>query len=206
MEFIKINLLVLFLLFTSIHFSQTHNELQKAFSESYSLEKNEEYDKAITILLNNYSEDNYETNLRLGWLNHLAGKQKQAIQYYKICINLMPVSIEPLWGIVNPYVANDDWMNVEKTYRTMLKIDPKNSVANYKLGLIYYYRKNYTLAQKYFDVTLNLYPFDYDILLISGWTHYFLGNINKAKVLFQKTLLNKPNDASALEGLALIKL
>ena len=94
---------------------------------------------------------------------------------------------------------------MEKTYFSILKLEPRNASALYKLGLIYYYRKNYTSAKKYFDVALNLYPLDYNTLLMSAWTNYFLGNLNEAKILFNRVLLLYQTDASALEGLSLIK-
>jgi Flp pilus assembly protein TadD len=50
-----------------------------------------------------------------------------------------------------------------------------------------------------------MYPFDYDNLVLYAWTNYQLGKLREAKVLFNKVLLNKPNDASAKEGLGLIK-
>jgi tetratricopeptide (TPR) repeat protein len=81
----------------------------------------------------------------------------------------------------------------------------KNATASYNLGLIYYYRKDYVNAKKYFDVSLNLSPFGYNNMLMSAWTNYFLGNKNEATVLFNKVLLYSPNDKSALEGLSLIK-
>ena len=64
---------------------------------------------------------------------------------------------------------------------------------------------DYISAKKYFDVSLNLFPFNYNNLLMSAWTNYFLGNKNEASVLFNKTLLCSPNDKSDLEGLSLIK-
>lgn len=185
--------------------AQTQKELQDAFSKSYTQESNKNYDDAIKTLTAVYSDNNYEVNLRLGWLNYLAGKNDKSITHYKNCIKLMPSSTEALWGIINPYSVKEDWVSVEKTYFSILKLDPKNSKANYSLGLIYYYRKNYTNAKKYFDVALNLYPFDYNSLLMSAWTSYFLGRMQEAKVLFNKVLLNQPNDTSALEGLSLIK-
>lgn len=207
MEFLnKKTTLMLFLLFHSVLlFSQSQSELQNAFSESYSLEKEKKYDEAIEILFLVYSKNNYEISLRLGWLNYLAGKQDKSIQYYKESISIMPVAIEPLFGILKPYDSQKDWVNVEKTYLKIIKLDNKNSLANYKLGLVYYYRKNYTKAKNYFDTVLNLYPFDYDTVLISAWTNYFLGNMQNSKVLFNKVLLLSPSDSSALEGLELIK-
>ena len=99
----------------------------------------------------------------------------------------------------------ENYNEIEKTYLAILKIESKNSLANYYLGLIYYYRKDYLNAKKYFDVSLNLYPFGYNNMLMSAWTNYYLGNKNEASILFNKTLLYSPHDKSALEGLSLIK-
>jgi len=52
---------------------------------------------------------------------------------------------------------------------------------------------------------LNRYPFDYDIIMMTAWTQFRKSETRKAKILFNKALLNRPNDSSALEGLKLIK-
>ena len=52
---------------------------------------------------------------------------------------------------------------------------------------------------------MNLYPFDYDGNHMLGWCYLNLGRNNDAKVVFQKALLNRPTDASVLEGLSKIK-
>ena len=117
----------------------------------------------------------------------------------------MPAATEPKWAIINPFTKLESWNDIEKTYLLILKLDSKNNTANYNLGLIYYYRKDYFSAKKYLDVSLNLSPFGYNNMLMSAWTNYFLGNKSQASVLFNKTLLYSPNDKSALEGLSLIK-
>jgi TolA-binding protein len=78
-------------------------------------------------------------------------------------------------------------------------------VALYRLGMIYYSRKDYNKAQPLFKKVVYMYPFGYDGLLMLAWTTYFLGNSNQAKVLFNKVCLYNPGDKSALEGLGLIK-
>ena len=117
----------------------------------------------------------------------------------------MPAAIEPIWAIITPLSIMENWVEVEKFYLAILKIDSKNSTANYNLGSIYYYRKNYVVAKKYLDVSLNLFPFNYDNLILSAWINYYLGNKNDARILFNKTLLYKSGDASAMEGLSLLK-
>jgi hypothetical protein len=52
---------------------------------------------------------------------------------------------------------------------------------------------------------VNLYPFDYDGTIMFAWTNLKILKLREAKLLFQKALLIKPGDSSALEGLASIQ-
>lgn len=185
--------------------AQTNKALMNAFSQSYDYEAIQKYDAAINTLTVAYTASSYETNLRLGWLYYLSGKHKESVSYYQKAIALMPAATEPKWAIINPYTKLENYGEIEKVYLSILKLDSKNTTANYNLGLMYYYRKDYFSAKKYFDVALNLSPFNYNHMLMSAWNNYFLGNKNEAVTLFNKTLLYSPNDKSALEGLSLIK-
>jgi len=205
METLKHLFLLIFISFSASLFSQNSKDIQAAFSKSYTLEYEYNYSGAIEALKKVYVESNYETNLRLGWLHYLSGKQVESSQYYQKAIKLMPLSIEARLGYVLPQISLNNWNNVKSTYLDILKIDPKNSTANYRLGLIHYYAKEYKIAIKYFETLANLYPFDYDSILMFAWAHYQLGKLREAKVLFQRVLLIKPNDESAQEGLSLIK-
>jgi tetratricopeptide (TPR) repeat protein len=198
-------IIVVFVTFIMIQANAQSKELQAAFSKSYESETNKKYDAAISALNAVYSASSYEINLRLGYLNYTAGKYKEAVPFYQKAMDLMPAATEPKWAIINAYTNLENWNEIEKVYLAILRIDPKNASASYYLGLIYYYRKEYVSAKKYFDVALNQYPFGYDNMLMSAWTNYFLGNKNEAVILFNKTLLYSPNDKSALEGLSLIK-
>jgi tetratricopeptide (TPR) repeat protein len=185
--------------------AQSNKPLTAVFKQSYEYEATKNYEAAINVINSLYSETSYEINLRLGWLYYLSGKHKESITYYQKAATIMPAATEPMWGIINPYAKIENWEEIEKIYISILKIDSKNTKANYNLGLIYYYRKDYKNAKKYFDVDLNLTPFGYPNLLMTAWTNYYLGNKNEASILFNKVLLYSPNDKSALEGLSLIK-
>ncbi len=186
-------------------YGQNNKALQDAFTNSYVHEAQKNYAQAINDIQVAYGEGSYEMNLRLGWLHYMNGNFDESVKFYRKAVTLMPAATEPLWGIINPLSKQEKWNEVEKTYLGILKLDEKNTSANYRLGLIYYYRKDYVNAKKYFDVSLNLYPFDYDSMLMSAWTNFFLGKMSEARVLFNKVLLYKPNDSSALEGLGMIK-
>jgi tetratricopeptide (TPR) repeat protein len=204
MNYIKTSLLALFTLFVISAHAQ-NKELAAAFAQSYDYEAVYKYDAAIASLNAVYNEKSYEVNLRLGWLNYAAGKHAEAVKFYQKASELMPASTEAKWAIINPLTQLKSWVEIEKVYLAILKLDAKNATANYNLGYIYYYRKDYVNAKKYFDVALNLAPFGYNNMLMSAWTAYFLGNKNDAVILFNKVLLYSPNDKSALEGLSLIK-
>ena len=185
--------------------AQEKAPMEEAFKTSYILESNADYSKAAEVLKKVYDESSYEQNLRLGWLNYQAGLFTESIAFYNKSIQLMPMSIEARLGFVLPAAALGNWNQVVTRYNEVLKIDPNHYTVNYRMGLIYYGRLDYQTAYKYFEKIANLYPFDYDALLMFGWTNFKLGKLREAKVLFGKALLNKPGDASAREGYDLIK-
>ncbi len=170
------------------------------------MESGKKYNEAIEALKSINAINNYQIQIRLGWLTYSAKRYNEPVIAYKKAAELIPASVEALFGAVNSLVApKKKWEEVEQTYLAILKNDAKNSSINFRLGQIYYNRKEYSKAEKYFSTALNLYPFDYDSMLMSGWNYYFLGKYSEAKELFNRVLLYSPKDSSALEGLALIK-
>ena len=200
-------LAVSLLLFSSFTlFSQTnYTVLQDAFSKSQEYEKRGNFSDAIATMKSIYAEDSYEINLRLGWVTYLGGLFTESSAYYQKAIKLMPYAIEPKIGFANPASALGNWEQVIAQYIDILAIDPQNTLVNYRMGSIYYGRKDYARAEKYLEKVINLFPFDYDTMILYAWTNFKLGKLREAQVMFNKVLLNKPKDVSALEGLSLIK-
>jgi tetratricopeptide (TPR) repeat protein len=207
MEFLKRKLILLIL--TTTGFSSaaqvSQEALEAAFNKSYQHEKAGDFSAAADVLKKVFDESSYELNLRLGWLNYNAGLFDESVIFYSNAQKLKPYSEEARFGLILPKAALGRWNEVIELYNKILEISPNNSVALYRLGLIYYGRKDYNKAQPLFKKVVDLYPFGYDGLLMLGWTSYFLGNYPQAKVLFNKVLLYSPGDASAKEGLQLIK-
>jgi tetratricopeptide (TPR) repeat protein len=196
-------LFVTVLLFNVNTFAQ--NKEQEAFNNSYTLEYYGEYAEAAKAIRKDYDEKSYETNIRAGWLHYEAGMYVESQNYYKKAIALKPNSIEAKLGYIYPAAALGNTEQVIEQYKNILKIDPQNTTANYRLGLIYYERKDYKLAYSYFESVVNIYPFGYDALLMYAWSNFQLGKTKEAKVLFKKSLLLYPTSESALQGLSLIK-
>ncbi|MEI8007573.1 MAG: tetratricopeptide repeat protein [Bacteroidota bacterium] len=196
----------LILAFSLNAFAQTSYTVQQdAFSKSYSYESRGNFTDAITAMKTVYQEDSYEINLRLGWVEYLAGQFTESSAYYQKAIKLKPYAIEAKIGFANPASALGNWDQVITQYNDVLAIDPQNTIVNYRMGSIYYGRKDYAKAEKFLEKVVNLYAFDYDSMVLYAWTEYRLGKLREAQVLFNKALLMRPKDASATEGLGLIK-
>lgn len=200
---IKLLTAAMFLFISAATFAQSN--LETVFTNSYAAEKNGKYADGIKALKDVYDEKSYEINMRLGYLHYMAGLFTESTTYYEKAINLMPYAIEARFGYVLPAAALGNWDKVLHQYLEIVKIDPQNTKANYRLGSIYYGRKDYTTAFKYLEKVVNLYPFDYDGLILYAWTNLQLGKTKEARLLFEKVLWLSPRDKSALEGLSYIK-
>jgi tetratricopeptide (TPR) repeat protein len=196
---------MIFILSVLASIAQDYTRLTSAFRESYAKEKSGKYDEAASALKACYDPASYEINLRLGWLTYLQGQFSESLDYYKKAVDLMPYAIEPCLGLVLPASSLANWDMVITHYNKILAIDPNNTVTLYRLGLISYDRKDFKQAYLYFEKVVNLYPFDYQSVLMLAWTNYKLGKTREAKILFNKALLYYPEDESAKEGLRLLK-
>ena len=169
--------------------------LAAIFNQSENFETNKDYKSAIETMNKIYDKASYEMNLRMGWLQYLAGDYTQSENYYKRAIDIKPNAIEPRKGYTYPLAAENktDELIVQDT--KILDLDALNYDANYYMGLIYYNKKDYQTARKYLDKLVVLYPFAYDGLIMDARTKYNMGNTADAKVLFEKVLLMTPSDA-----------
>jgi len=197
----KIFFVIVFLTSAILLRAQTNTVLQKAFHNSYTDEYNKNYTAAINDIYPYYSENNYELNIRLGWLNYLNKNYNASQVYYQRAINIKPGSIEAKFGYVKPLYFLQSWDKVLEQYIDIIKIDPQNTQANYWAGIIYYNRKQYEAAIRCFRMVVTLYPFDYDGNHMLAWSCLMAGKKSEAVTYFEKALLIKPEDASSLDGL-----
>ena len=200
---------LLFILIPFLTFSfakaQEYAAWQTPFEKSYAQERDNKFREALEVLENDYVEDSYEFNIRFGWLYYNLGDFPKSKTYYKKAMDLLPYSQQAQFGYVLPLAGLGEWDAIIEVYKNILETDSKNTLANYRLGAIYYERKEYQLAYNYLEEVINLYPNDYDSNLLFAWTNLQMGKLKEAKVLFNKVLLIRPGDESAKEGLSLIQ-
>jgi len=176
-------------------YAQDINEkMLSAFSASYSEEITKDYTKAIESLKSVYNENSYETNLRLGWLCYLKKDYNESGRYYRQAIKLKPTSVEARLGLINPLSAQEKWAEAFLEYQDILKTDPQNSIANYRIALMYYYKKDFPHAESHLAIVIDHYPFDYDGLLLMGQVKLAMGKLTESKNYYQRALLYNPTN------------
>jgi len=176
----------------------------KVFESSYTYEKNGDFAKAIEKMKWLNTNTSYEANLRLGWLHYCARQYSGSISYYEKAHSILPGSQEAQLGMVLPLSALGYWDKVIAVYQSILSDCPNNSAVCYKLGMVYYNSGDFKNAWLYFGKVVELYPFDYNGLLMYAWSTLKIGKLREAQGLFNKVLLCAPKDTSALEGLQII--
>lgn len=171
-----------------------------AFSKSYAFEYDMQYTKAITALTD-LNADTYECNLRLGWLYYLNKDYTKSETYYKKAVSSEPLSVEARFGLALPLSAMGNWNDVLLAYLEIIKLDPNNSTANYRIASIYYNRKDNTNATTYIQKVIKLYPFDYDSNLLYGKILMAEGKNADAKKYLTKALEYNPQSDDAKAAL-----
>ncbi len=176
-----------------------------AFEQSYAAEASGSYPEAIARLEPFLTNTHYEVSLRLGWLHYLNGDFPLSVKHYRQAMKLMPYAIEPKLGYVLPLAGLGNWDEVMAIYEEILHIDPQNTLVHYRMGVIFYERGNFEEAFRHVEKVVNLYPFDYDSVVLFAWIHLRMQRLEKAKILFQKALMIQPPSESAREGLRLLE-
>ncbi len=197
--------IVLNLVFSAIVFAgNSQTTVSDAFSKSYTYETSKEYTKAIASMDKVYDASSYSINLRLGWLNYLAGDYTKSQSYYKKAITLEARSVEARLGYAYPLSAMGNWDDVIHIYQEILAVDPGNSLVNYRMSSIYFARKDYEKAASYAEKVVKLYPFDYDTNYLLGQIYISQGKLKEAKQHLTNALNYNPSSTEVKELLSKI--
>lgn len=191
---------IILILVAFFNIAKAQQTSEAAFYKSYSFEYEAQYTKAISALTDLHL-DSYQINLRLGWLYFMNKDYVKSELYYRKAISLETSSIEARYGLVLPLSTVLNWNSVLLVYLEIVKLDPNNSVANYRIASIYLARKDYNNSRIYVLKVLKLYPFDYDSNLLSGKILVAQNKNADAKKYFTKALEYNPQSEEAKTAL-----
>ena len=175
------------------------------YQMSYELEAAGKYRAASDALARvpRNQRNSYIFHLRNAWLLYMAQDYNASIGSYQKAIKASPSAIEPKLGVMLPQMALRRWVDVEKTARQVLKVDPLNYLAQSRLAYALYNLGRYKDAEAHYSKLHTLYPGDVDMAAGLAWAILKQGNRNdEAAATFRTILLIAPKHASALEGLS----
>lgn len=192
-------LTVLLIFTTSSCFAISAQDIQSAYHHSYTYEKLQDYKNAINALspVALAYPDGYTLNLRLGWLNFLAGHFVNAKHYYEQAIRAAPGAIEPRLGYLMPLLAQEKFAMAETVANQILTIDPNNYYGNLRLTYALRMEKKYNTAEKIDNKILALYPTNVAFMVELALTKVGLGDTAKADELFRNVLILDPENTTA---------
>jgi tetratricopeptide (TPR) repeat protein len=195
--------LLVTLLFNTISFSLTYEDIKNAYQKSYLYEKIGDYADAVKALMPVYKAypNGYTVNLRLGWLFYLLKKYDNSEFHYRKAIKAIPSSVEAKLGLTLPLMAQQKWQETERVIYQILKTDYYNYYGNLKLCYVLEQEKKYPLMQTVALKMLAIYPTSVPFLVYLAKSYYYLGNKEKAVKLFKDVLILDPENVTAKEFL-----
>lgn len=193
---------VLLLVIVSPLLAQELNSYQAAYAKSFMLEQKSQYKDANQVLAAIYTQysNDYELNLRLGWLSYLEGSHVNSVRYFKRALSIKTSSIEAMNMIILPYLAQKDWGGAEQYAMMVLRQEPANYYANLRLAWVLYCKQSYKLALDRYAYLNKYYPSDLDVKLGIASCFLALNQPDKALPYYNEILKVSPHHATAIQG------
>lgn len=192
-------------LLAAFHFSRAADALDQAaalWSESQASEQSGDYAGALAALaqFEKVSGDRYLTELRAGWLSHLAKKYGEAVRHYQAASQAAPDAVNPLLGLSAAYQMMSDAPKAERAAEQVLPRDPGNYTALVTVARLNFLKADYRKAGQGYEALLKAYPEDAAALSGAGWANLYLNKKREAAENFRRLLILSPAYAYARQG------
>ncbi len=146
-------------------------------------------------------QNNYNAYIQLG-LIFAARHNPLAVEYYNNALNIDAKSIEAHYGLGMYYQDNGLLNEALASYNNILLIDSTNKFAHYNMGYIHLVDlKMYREAIKYFDKAIKFAPDYHEAYYNKGYCYELLGDMQNARINYNKALEIETNYNYAIEGL-----
>ena len=150
-----------------------------------------------------YAEDPYLQN-DLGLAYMAMEKIDLAIDHFKKAVEIKPDYAPAKNNLGTSYLAKKNWDDAIACFKgitgDLLYATPHYPLSN--LGFAYYNKKEYRLAEKYYQDALKIEPWFVIALRGLGKTYIAMGKIPEAVAVFEKAVKNSPRFAGLYFDLA----
>lgn len=123
---------------------------------------------------------------------------------FMIGIAVFVMACNPDYKKAMEYKAQGDWANAQEAMLKAIEASPKDAGYRNELGFIYHKRRYYELAEKEYTLASNLDPYYVEAHYNRGSVLYDMRKYNISRQSFEKVLKLDPNNAKALNALALV--
>jgi tetratricopeptide (TPR) repeat protein len=177
----------------------SHEQISKAYYNSYGYEKSGNYldaIKAVQLVYERYP-NTYTVNSRLGSLYRLDGKFRNSIEHYKKALKVLPSSISAKLGLQYTHVLSEDYAKTLEIGYQIISVDYYNYYANYRIAYSLAQTGKYDLAEKTINKMLAIYPADVLFLTELGLLQLQLKQLEKSKATLLNVLILDPENVRA---------
>jgi tetratricopeptide (TPR) repeat protein len=180
----------------------------QAWAASVEAEANQKYDEALNDvrIFQQSGGDAFLATERLAWLSYLNKDYVRAEQYYGDVSRSIPTAINPLLGLLNTALAQNDPRKIERAAQSLLRVEPSNYRAQMALAQVHLTSRDFQRAASEFRRVLLYYPDDLDATSGLAWSVFYLGAKHDALALFRRILTVRPDYAFAQRGVELASL
>lgn len=142
-----------------------------------------------------------EAYAALGLIKWIQNNYEQSLAAFDLAISLKPGDAEMRAARAMPLLLTGDYEKANKELKYAYKLDPLSPIVNINFGWHYFYRKEMSKAEKYFQNAIKINPdilAGYDGL---SWLYHRQGRLDKAFITYHRSFkkIKEPNPAN-LEG------
>jgi tetratricopeptide (TPR) repeat protein len=167
---------------------------------------NKDYEAAIKGIEAKLKADprNASAWSRLGIAQQGSGNLPEAIKAYRRAAELSPKTAR-LWNQLAAALSQANQLDdAAVAYSRALQVSPQDNTALRGRGFTYLVQEKYALAIRDLQAAAQVDPSNVDTMVYLGQARLNNGQINEAKVAFEKAVELDPSNADALEGLDVI--
>ncbi len=138
-----------------------------------------------------------DANHNLGILMFSINNSEEALQLFKIAIEVNP-NVEQFWtSYINVLIKKNQLEEAEATSRKAIELKPDFAEAHYNLGVILHEYNKLEEAEACYRNTISLKPDFAEAHNNLGTALKELGRLNESEVCYKKAIVLKPNFADA---------